>query len=130
MMERDEFIIPLEIHRVAEEFGVVALPKAILSAILLISPSHREIIGGYDLIIDDRSLLQFRPDQLVTTCPENCAQGLDPRGLYSDAVIDPKMRVNNYPHILNLAFDPAPATSKLADPYHLLYKPFRQVQTA
>ena len=115
-------------HRVAEERVVVAFPKAILSAILLISPSHREIIGGYDLIIDDRSVLQFRPDQLVAICPENCAQGLHPLGLYRDAVIDPKMRVNSYRHILNLAFDPAPATSKLADPYHLLHKLFRQGQ--
>jgi len=69
-------------HRVAKERVVVAFPEAVLdSAILLISPSDREIIGGCQFVINNCPFANPRPDEAITLRAKSVKQSLEPAAL-------------------------------------------------
>ena len=77
-------------HRVAKERFVVAFPEAVLSTILLISPSDREIMGGRHFVVNNCPFANPRPDKAITLRAKSVKQSLEPAKLDDSEVFGSK----------------------------------------
>ena len=77
-------------HRISKERFVVAFPEAVLSAILLISPCDREIIGGCQFVINNCPFANPRPDEAITLRAKSVKQSLEPAALDDGEVFGSK----------------------------------------
>src|SRR5262245_35201885 len=64
-------------HRVTEQGFVVAPFQTVLTRLLLVSPACGQILQALDVIVDDRTVADYRPDHFVVAARQSLDQLAD-----------------------------------------------------